>query len=101
MVFYSLESGECLAPLPCSTWASSKEAHCTQPRTTQVSAHAAPLPGDWWTLGPWIMFLRYLSEREGVVRGAALGTLMLTDGYGLPSALAPAREARRHGKSSA
>lgn len=72
MVFDSLESGECLAPLPCSTWASSKEgfSRCTQPRTTQVSAHAAPLPGDsgdWWTLGPWIMFLRYLSEREEVV----------------------------------
>lgn len=86
MVFYCLECGECLAPLPCSTWASSKEGFspCTRPRTTQVSAHAAPLPvdsGDWWTLSigillcPWIMFLCYLSEREGVVRGAALGTL--------------------------
>lgn len=66
MVLHSLESGECLAPVPCSPWASNKEA-CTQPslsrpRTTQSTFCVVPLPKDlqdWGTLSIWglIMFL--------------------------------------------
>lgn len=87
MVLYSLEPGECLAPLPCSPWASSKEA-CTQPspsepRTTQLSFCVAPLPVDLedgapaplGILCPWIMFYHSPSERKGVAGGAALKTL--------------------------